>query len=147
MRQIRLAVGVAAAVLLAGCVEQDPAAIESGHVIAAWPVNQAAENTGAGGVAGVIVGTAAGAVIGGRGAAQVVGAIVGAAVGAAAGSGVESASEPTTGIAYTIRLNDGRVITVMEHHADADPVYAVGSSVAVETRGRIQHVVPAGDGK
>ncbi len=138
-----MALMVAVTGWLCACVEQVPAALEHGHVIAVNPTDQAAENTGAGGIAGVIVGTAVGAAIGGRGTAQVVGALIGAAAGGTAGTAVESASQPTTGIAYTIKLDDGRVITVVEHHVPTDPVYAVGSGVTVETRGRIQHVAQA----
>jgi outer membrane lipoprotein SlyB len=140
MRQVRAALAIFATIWLSGCVEQVPAAIEIGHVIAVQPADQAAENTGAGGVAGVVLGTALGAAIGGRGTAEVVGALIGAAAGGTAGTAVEGASQPTTGIAYTIKLSDGRVITVVERHAATDSVYPVGSPVAAETRGRTQHV-------
>jgi outer membrane lipoprotein SlyB len=126
-----------------GCVEQAPAAIERGRVISVRPTDQAGENSGAGGVAALVLGTAAGAAIGGQGVGRAVGAIVGAIAGGATGAIVEGASQSLTGIAYTIKLTDGRVITVVEHHPSGDPVYGVGNPVAVETRGRTQHVTQA----
>jgi len=124
-------------------VEQAPPAIEWGTVISVLPAHQAEENSGAGAVAGVVLGAAAGAAIGGRGAAQVIGAVVGGLAGGAGGAAAESATRSPTGIAYTIRLLDGRVVTIVEHLRENDPVFAVGSQIAVTTRGRTQHVTAA----
>jgi len=126
-----------------GCVEEPPPAVERGTLMSAQPADQAGENTGAGAVAGVVVGTVAGAAIGGRGAGQVAGALVGGALGGSAGAAAEGAGQTHTGIAYTIRLDDGRVVTIFEHHDPGNPVFAPGMAVAVQTSGRTQIVVPA----
>jgi outer membrane lipoprotein SlyB len=41
----------------------------------------------------------------------VAGALVGGALGGSAGAAAEGAGQTHTGIAYTIRLDDGRVVT------------------------------------
>jgi len=128
---------------VSGCVQQAPAAIERGHVVSALPANQMGENTNAGAVAGVVLGTAVGAAIGGRGAGRIIGAVAGQVVGGAAGAAAEGANQTPTGIAYTIKLLDGRIVTVVEHHPIGDPIYPQGSQIAIETRGRSQHVVSA----
>jgi outer membrane lipoprotein SlyB len=127
---------------VSGCIEQAPAAIERGHVVSALPTNQMGENTGAGAVAWVVLGTAVGVVIGGRGAGRIIGAVAGEVVGGTAGAAAEGATQTPTGIAYTIKLLDGRVVTVVEHHPIGDPIYPQGSQIAIETRGRAQHVAP-----
>jgi outer membrane lipoprotein SlyB len=128
---------------VSSCVQQAPAAVERGHVISALPTNQMGENTNTGAVAGVVLGTAVGAVIGGRGAGRIIGAFAGEVVGGTAGAAVETATQTPTGIAYTIKLLDGRIVTVVEHHPIGDPIYPQGSQIAIETRGRTQHVVSA----
>lgn len=128
--------------LLGGCVEQAPAAIERGSVIAAAPAFQDGENTGGGAAAGMVLGAVAGGLIGGRGIGQAVGVAVGAAIGGTTGSAAEAAGQPRNGMAYTIRLLDGRVMTIVQHVPPGAPVFATGNGVVVETRGRAQRVVP-----
>ena len=60
----------------------------------------------------------------------------------AAGSAAEAAGQPRNGMAYTIRLLDGRVVTIVQHLPAGAPMVAVGSRVVVETRGRTQRVAP-----
>jgi len=130
-------------VCVSGCIEQAPPAVERGHIISALPADQLGENTGAGAVAGVVLGATIGAVVGGQGAGRIIGAVAGELVGGATGAAVEGASQTATGIAYTIKLLDGRVVTVVEHQPAGEPTYANGSQVGIETRGRAQHVVTA----
>jgi outer membrane lipoprotein SlyB len=89
------------------------------------------------------LGATAGAVIGRHGAGLIIGAVTGELVGGATGATAEAAGQSPDGIAYTIKLTDGRVLTVIEHHPASDPIYPAGSMVAVETRGRTQHVIGA----
>jgi outer membrane lipoprotein SlyB len=129
--------------LLAGCIEQAPAAMEQGVVLSAQPANQRGETTGAGAIAGVVVGAAVGTAIGGRGNAQVAAGLVGATLGGKLGDAAESNAGPPDGMAYTIRLTDGRVVTIVEHLYPGDPVFAAGDRVSIETSGRAQRVLPA----
>lgn len=130
-----------ACLTMPGCVEADQAAIERGVVIAARPVEQAGENTGAGAVVGTVIGAALGAGLGGREVGQVLAATASAVVGGTVGSAAEGAGQSLNGIEYTVRLGGGRVVTVVEHRSGSDPLPGVGAVVAVETRGRRQHVI------
>jgi outer membrane lipoprotein SlyB len=127
----------------AGCVQQVPPAVEWGKIIAAVPSSQPTDSTGAGGVFGTVVGAAAGAALGGRGAGMVVGALVGGAVGGTAGAAAEGAVQGTRAMAYTIRLRDGRILTIIQPVREGEAVFAPGQEVAVETRGREQAVSAA----
>jgi len=129
---------------LLGCVEKDPAAEEQGIVLSAQPTQQAGENTGVGAVAGMVVGVTLGAAVGGQGVGQVASAVAGEIVGGAAGAAAESATQRPTGISYAIKLNDGRVITVVEHHPSGAPIFAAQTPVTIETRGDKQHVEASG---
>ncbi len=131
-----------AGLLLAGCVQTPPMALEPGVVLAASPTNQAGENTDAGAVAGVVLGAAAGGALG-RGAGRVLGAALGGAVGGVAGSAAEGAAQPTDGAAYTVRLASGRVLTIVQHLPRGDVMLSAGQQIVVETRGRTQRVVAA----
>lgn len=143
MRRFRLLL-VLADPILGGCVEQPPKAVERGTLIAEQPVVQAGENTGVGAAVGVVLGVTAGAVIGGGGLGQAVGAVVGSAVGGTAGAAAETAMQPRNGIAYTIALRDGRVVTIMQHRQAGTPMLSLGTMVAVTTQGAVQHVDAAG---
>ena len=124
-------------------MEADQASYEQGVVLAALPASQAGENTNALAVAGLVAGAAVGARFGGQGAGQVIASLAGAAVGSAAGTAAEAAAQPKDGIAYVIRLQDGRVLTIVEHREAEEPVFAPGAAVRLRTRGRVQHVVAA----
>ncbi len=143
MRPARLWACAALAGVLPGCVQADDAAFEQGVVLAAQPASQAGENTNVLAVAGLVAGAAVGARFGGGGAGQVVASLAGAAVGSTAGTAAEAAAQPKDGIAYIIRLQDGRVVTIVEHREPDEPVFAAGAVVQVRTRGRMQHVVAA----
>jgi len=125
---------------LGGCVQGDQSAVEQGTVLAATPANQPGENSGAGAVAGMVVlGVAGGAV--GHGAGQIIAVAAGTIVGAEAGSAIEASAQPRNGIAYTLRLADGQVVTILEHLNAGDPVFAAGASVFLVTNGREQRVL------
>ncbi len=143
-RLVRFAFAAWSAVpLLCGCVEADEAAYEQGVVLAAIPASQSGENTNALAVAGLVAGAAVGARFGGQGAGQVIASLAGAAVGSAAGTAAEAAAQPKDGIAYVIRLQDGRVLTIVEHREPEEPVFAPGATIRLRTRGRTQHVIAA----
>ena len=126
---------------LVGCVQPDPAARENGTVLATAPADQPGENTGAGAVAGmVILGAAGGSV--GEGAGKALAVAAGVLIGGAAGSAAEGYHQPHDGIAYTIRLTDGRVVTIVQHLNAGDPILRTGTAVTLQTSGRDQRILP-----
>ncbi len=141
MRDIaRLSAAVSICLPILGCVEQAPVATDNAIVLAATPTDQAGQNIGVGGVVGLAAGAAVGGQFGHAG-GQVAAAVVGAVVGQTAGTALESASKIHTGIAYTLRTEDGRVLTVVEHVDPGDVVFAPGAAVQIQTSGRDQHVI------
>ncbi len=128
--------------LLPGCIQTPPPALETGVILAASPADQAGEDPGAGVIAGVVLGGAAGGALG-RGAGRVLGAAIGSTVGGVAGAAAGGAIQTADGAAYTVRLTSGRVLTVVQHLRDGETMMPVGQTVTLETRGRLQRVVPA----
>lgn len=125
---------------LVACVQANPPAIDRGIVLAAQPVDMADENLGVGGVVGAVGGGVAGGQIG-RASGQVAAVVVGAVAGEIAGTAAESALQDKSGLQYTLRLDDGRVVTIVQHRDRQDPVLASGQRVMVSTSGRKQRVV------
>lgn len=140
--RIRVAGVLGLALLLPGCVQAPPPAQELGVLLSAAPARQAAEDPGGGAIAGVVLGAAAGGALG-RGAGRVIGAAIGSAVGGTAGAAVGGAVQPTDGAAYTVRLPDGRVVTIVQHLRDGEAMLPAGQPVILETRGRLQRVTAA----
>jgi outer membrane lipoprotein SlyB len=130
----------ACVVALGGCIQPNQPTLENGTVLAATPVDQPGENTGAGAVTGMVVLGAAGGSVG-AGAGKAVAVIAGVIAGEEAGSAIEAAAQKHDGIAYTIQLADGRVVTVIEHVNKGDPIFGLGAAVTLETSGHEQHVL------
>ncbi len=119
-----------------------PATLEPGVLLGAVPGHQASEAMGGGAVAGLVVGAAAGGALG-SGAGRVLGAAIGGALGGTAGAVAEGAAQPTDGATYTVRLADGRVLTILQHREEGEALIPPGQAVLVETRGRAQRVIAA----
>lgn len=141
---------MAAIVLLAssplgGCVQSVPASVEPGVLLGVAPGHQASEAMGNGAVAGLVVGAAAGGALG-SGAGRVLGAAIGGALGGTAGAAAEGAAQPTDSVTYTVRLADGRVLTILQHREDGEALIPPGQAVLVETSGRAQRVRAAAAG-
>lgn len=142
MPQPRWVRGLACVVLmLAGCIQAAPPALQGGTVTAVSPADMPAENTGAGGVAGAVAGGVAGAQFGsGLGKALVI--VGGVVAGSVAGTAVETSLQNATGLQYVVRLDDGQMLTIVQHHYAGEPVLPAGARVQVETSGWVQRVVP-----
>lgn len=122
---IRLCSAIAASLLMVGCAQNvSPNTYQSGEVgvasrvvpgvvIAKRSVNIDA-NSGAGGLAGVAAGAAAGSTMGSSTSSNVVGAVGGAVVGGVAGNAIDKAVNHHQGYEYIIRLNKGRIISVVQ---------------------------------
>ena len=125
---------------LMGCVEQQPV-VDYGTVTQVEPADAPAENTGLGGASGAAVGGVIGSRFGG-GAGAVAATVVGIVAGAAAGSAIEASLLNASGLRYTLRLDDGRVMTIVQHRESNDRVIQPGERVAIHTSGWRQRVEP-----
>jgi outer membrane lipoprotein SlyB len=137
----RLVFALASAACLAGCdtPAPDAAAGQSGIVLAATPADQPGESTGAGAITGMVLGGVAGGQVG-AGAGKALAIVGGIIAGQIAGSAVEAAAQHHDGMAYTIRLDNGQVVTVLQHLNDGDPIIPAGAHVLLQTDGSEQHV-------
>jgi len=129
---------------LTGCDTSvpNPPTAEAGIVLTATPADQPGENTGAGAVTGMVLGGVAGGQVG-AGAGKALAVVGGIIAGQIAGSAIEAAAQHHDGMAYTIRLDNGQVLTVLQHLDDGDPIIAPGAHVLVQTDGSEQHVALA----
>jgi outer membrane lipoprotein SlyB len=127
---------------LAGCVQADRPALDYGTVEQVRPADAPGENTGVGALIGAAAGGAIGSQIG-SGSGNVAATLVGIVAGAAAGSATEGALQSASGLQYTVRLDDGRVLTVVQHREPGEHVLPPGTHVVVRTVGRFQRVLPA----
>lgn len=84
--------------------------------------------SGVGTVAGGAVGGIAGASMG-RGRGEVIGAVIGAVAGGVAGSALEQGTTRKRGVELTVRLDDGKIIAVVQE--DDPALYRVGDRVRV----------------
>lgn len=138
---MRLAPTLPLVLLLAGCVATGPGSQQFGQIIAATPVDQPGQNSGAGAIAGMV----AGGIVGGQfgaGAGKALAVAGGMIAGAAVGTTAESAAQSHSGMAYTIRLDNGEILTLEQHVDKADPPLPVGAPVILQTLGTTQRVVP-----
>ena len=127
-------------VVLTACAEQP--VVDYGTVTQVEPADAPAENTGLGAAGGAAVGGVIASRFGG-GAGAVAATLVGIAAGAAAGSAAEGALQNASGLRYTITLDDGRVLTIVQHRESQDEVIQPGERVAIRTSGWRQRVEPA----
>ncbi len=114
------------------------ARIEEGVVEGVRQVQVEGTKSGVGSAAGGAAGAVIGGQFGGGGAERAVGAIAGAVLGGLGGAAAEEAATRQTAFAYTIRLNDGRLISITQTDDQAIPV---GTAVLIE-RGSRTRVVP-----
>lgn len=99
-----------------------------GTITALRPVEIRPGQTRIGAITGAIIGGAAGSTIGSSTAANVAGAAAGAAAGGAAGSAAQGASR-TNGIEFTIRLDNGDTVALVQSGNIND--YRIGDRVRV----------------
>lgn len=133
------------AVFAAGCVQSDQSALNYGTVMQVRPADAPGENTGLGALAGAGVGGVIGSQFG-RSGGNVAATVVGVLAGAVAGAATEGALQDASGLEYTVRLADGRVLTVVQHREAGDRVIQPGERVVVQANGRYVRVLPAAGG-
>jgi outer membrane lipoprotein SlyB len=144
---------VAALLILAGC--QHPSQnvygasevgkaslVNFGTVVAVREVAITGDNTGIGAAAGAAAGGVAGSQFGrggGSAAATLVGVLVGAAIGAVA----EQAAADRTGLEYTVTLENGVTMTVVQEKTSAERALQPGERIMLQVSGGFQRVLPA----
>src|SRR6185437_11795873 len=106
--------------------------VENGTVVEVEPADAPAENTGAGGMSGAAVGGLIGSRMGG-GAGQIAATVVGVIAGSMAGTAIEGSLQNSSGLRYTVRLDDGRVMTIVQHRESEDRVIQPGERVVIRT--------------
>ena len=149
---LRFSAAVALAAALAACAPQQSANVLAGNQAMTASTVQfgtvtASRNVqlqgGQGGqAAGAILGGLAGAALGqevGAGTGQVIATGVGATAGAAAGLQAGKAAGTRQSIEWTVRLESGGSIAVVQ----GDPVFAIGQRVQVITGGGQTRLAPA----
>jgi len=90
------------------------------------------ENTGTGTVAGGAVGATTGYVLAGSGSGRGLGVVLGAVIGAATGYLIEESTHSREGIEYVVRMNDGRVVTLVQNRAEGEMPLPDGAPVLVQ---------------
>jgi outer membrane lipoprotein SlyB len=113
--------------------------VQMGQVEQVRSVNIEGTKTAVGPAAGAVVGGVAGSTVGG-GKGSVIAATVGAVLGGLGGAAAEEAVTKKPGIEVTVRLDNGRLIAVVQE--DSGEPFAVGDRVRVLTGGgatRVSH--------
>jgi outer membrane lipoprotein SlyB len=113
--------------------------VDFGTVLDVRPVRITSDEPGAGTLAGAVIGGAVGSQIGEGDAARVVGVVGGALLGGAVGSAIEEDVNSRDGYEYTIRMENGDVMTVVQE-ADGPPIRS-GTRVRILDGDRIR-IVP-----
>ena len=90
------------------------------------------DNSGAGAVAGGAVGATSGYVIAGSGSGRGLGVVLGAVLGAATGYLAEESVRSREGIEYVVRMNDGRVVTLVQNREENEEPLPNGAPVLVQ---------------
>lgn len=113
--------------------------VDEGTVVDSRPVTieGSQKGKGVGTVAGAVIGGMVGHQFGGGRDERAIGAAVGAVGGAIAGNAIGDKATEKQGVAYTIRLRSGELITVAQ---GADVVIPVGAPVLIE-RGERARVI------
>lgn len=113
-----------------------------GTVIDVRQVDITGENTGTGALVGGVAGAGAGSYIG-SGSGSVWGGLAGALIGAAAGAAAEQAMADRIGVEYTVVLETGVTLTVVQDVGEGEELLPTGARVMVQNSGGYQRVLPA----
>lgn len=113
-----------------------------GTVLAVREVDVQGQNTGV----GALVGGAAGGVAGnqiGHGGGNVAATLAGVVIGGVAGALAEQAAANRKALEYTVTLQTGATITVVQDHNEGERVLQPGERVMLQVVGGTQRVLPA----
>ncbi|MBD1390926.1 glycine zipper 2TM domain-containing protein [Neiella sp. HB171785] len=113
--------------------------VEIGTVLDMQLVNIEGTKTVAGSAAGGALGGVAGSAVGG-GKGKDIATVVGAIVGAAAGAAAEEKLTQQQGTEYTIRLENGNVISVVQANSEQEAPINIGDTVKLLSQGSTYRV-------
>ena len=116
--------------------------VNFGTIVAVREVDVQGQNTGA----GALVGGAAGGIAGnqiGRGGGNAAATLAGVVIGGVAGALAEQAAANRKALEYTVTLQTGATITVVQDHNEGERVLQPGDRVMVQVAGGTQRVLPA----
>ncbi len=141
LKQVLVAGGIAASVMLAGCASpglgggnytrsqvRGEQTVRLGVVENVRDVVIDARDTGTGTMAGAAIGGLAGSTVGGGYKANAAGAIAGAVIGGIVGSSVEKNANDRRGVEVTVRLEGGKLIAITQ---EKDEEFRVGDRVRI----------------
>jgi len=158
MTRSRYSVAVLTLLFLTACSTSDSDTYNAGDVGAVIDTSEATilssrvvnidggDNSKVGAVAGGAVGGTAGYVVAGNNSARGLGVVLGTVIGAAAGYLAEDAAREREGIEYIVRMNDGRVVTLVQNRAEAEEPIANGTPVLVQYGQDYTRVIARPDG-
>lgn len=147
----------AAMLALSGCASSDSATYSSrdvgqviessrGRVVASRPVDIAsAEQSGLGAATGGVVGGIAGSTIG-QGKGQSLATAAGILIGVVVGSLVEQELRRGQGVEYTVEMDDGRVVTIVQKQKSGEAPIPDGQDVAVQYGADYARITPIDSG-
>lgn len=115
--------------------------LEFATVVAVREVAVTGKNAGIGAGAGGVAGAIAGNDLG-NGYGQLAGAVAGAVLGAVAGNMAEQEIADYTGLEYTLALENGRMVTLVQNPAQGEPVFRPGDRVVMQSSGSYQRLLP-----
>lgn len=142
------------AVSIAGCAQRQSqnvynydevgksSAVSFGTVVSSRIVDITGKNTGTGALIGAGAGAGAGSYAGG-GSGEAWAIVGGALAGAIIGAAAEQAAADRVGIEYTVVLESGVTLTIVQEMAKGDAAIGQGARIMVQNSGGYQRVLPA----
>ena len=103
-----------------------------GTVVSSRVVDIQGDSKNVGVLAGGAAGATTGAVVGGGGSMGLLGAVLGGLLGAGTGYVIEESARSREGIEYVIRMDDGRVVTLVQNRADEEAPLTTGTPVLIQ---------------
>ncbi|MEM9783481.1 MAG: hypothetical protein AAF899_13525 [Pseudomonadota bacterium] len=154
-RSVAIPSALAALLVLGACAPQSqtrydavevgrPLFVEFATVLAVREVRIQGKNSGIGGALGATAGGFALSPVGqgtGRAGAILGGALAGLALGVVA----EQLVSNRTGVEYTLTLEDGRTVVIVQNLGSEDEILAPGDRAIIQQGRRFQRVLPAND--
>lgn len=103
-----------------------------GTVVSSRVVDIQGDSKNIGVLAGGAAGATTGAVVAGNGSIGLLGAVLGGLLGAGTGYVIEESARSREGIEYVIRMDDGRVVTLVQNRADEEVPLSTGTPVLIQ---------------
>ncbi len=149
---LRLVAGLFSLAVVAGCASstdrytrQEVGRVmdtSRGTVVAARPVGIEGERTGIGAAAGGIAAGTAGYATIGKGSGSVLAGVLAGLAGVVLGGLIEEAVTSREGVEYTIAMDDGRTVTLVQEAESKTAPIAAGTPVMVQWGGEQARVFP-----